>query len=81
MEGDRLTRADLLALFEKQPQPAVRAAIVAASRSLHVDADDLTLEDALRLLECMAGERGPIAVTARFAKARMLLRAASAATG
>jgi hypothetical protein len=45
-----------------------------AARDLHVVGSELDSRQALQLLEHIAGEPGLVGITARFAKARAILR-------
>jgi hypothetical protein len=74
--GKRLTRAEVFELFAKSDASVAKAAFAAAVKAIHLEGDSMSVEDALRLLETIAAEPEPIGVTARFAKARVLLRAA-----
>ncbi len=49
--------------------------VAAAVGKLGVSPTDMSQEEALDVLEALAGEPGTLGVTARFAKARLLLKA------
>jgi hypothetical protein len=75
--GETISRSRLLALFGRLDPAIVGPVFAAAAKALRVDGPELSLGDALHVLERMASESGAVGVTARFAKARLLLQVAA----
>jgi hypothetical protein len=74
-EAQRQTRAELVELlsasvgYEKAAE-----AILESCRQAGHSGDEITREDALRVLELVAKTPGIVGITARFAKTRVLLK-------
>ncbi len=69
-----MSRDELATLFANPNTESVKAALAMAMESLGLVGDDLGRDDALRVLTKMAAGEGAIAIGARFASARVLLR-------
>jgi hypothetical protein len=73
----RYTRGDLVSLFRgRSDGAALLEAIAAAEARVGLQGPDYDADQALAVLEELANAPGIIGVTARFSKARLLLRLA-----
>lgn len=79
--SDGMTRAEVIGLFVRLDRSVVEPVVIAAMRRLGMRGLQLPHADVLRLLDHIASERGAIGVTARFAKARVLLGTATRREG